>query len=212
MSLRSEGFARETTACRYQSIGRNFVAFIASSALLVLASPCKISTRSPRGLSDSNCDTARSHSPRSICSSLRRSTRNRSWCRSSGSLMPSKAARSPISSRLSKPDLPETLVVAVPSDVSDIVSAARRSLWTISSGLILSNKCVHRRLRLPHSRRDTANRRRDGIREIARVRHTSLCPLLSVLSTKAILLAINVLLVEKVAQTAIIIVDFKYRF
>jgi len=76
--------------------------------------------------------------------------------------MPSTAARSRSSSRLSKPDLPDTLVVAVPSDVSDIVSAARRCsplfTTTTSSGLILlsDERRVRRgfRLRLTHPRRN----------------------------------------------------------
>lgn len=77
-------------------------------------------------------------SPSSICSSFRRSTRNLSWCRSSGLPMPSTAAMSRSSSRLSKPDLPDTLVPTVPSDVSDIVSVALLSFCITSSGLILS--------------------------------------------------------------------------
>ena len=77
-------------------------------------------------------------SPRSICSNLRRSPRNLSCSRSSGFPMPSTAAMSHNSSRLSKPDFPEILVVIVPSDVSDIVSIALLSFCITSSGLILS--------------------------------------------------------------------------
>lgn len=78
------------------------------------------------------------NSPRSICSNFRRSTRNLSWCKSSGLPIPSIVAMSRNSSRLSKPDLPETLVVTVPSEVSDIVSAALLSFCITSSGRILS--------------------------------------------------------------------------